>query len=66
MWLFSDIHYGFKSFHSIADLLTVVSGRIALAFNMSGATQAVALDISKAFIKVWHAGLIYRLKSWNF
>ena len=66
MQLFFDIHYGFKSFHSISDLLTVVSGRIALAFNRSGATQAAALDISKAFNKVWHASLVYRLKLWNF
>ena len=30
---------------STADLLTVVSDRIARAFNRSGATQAIALDI---------------------
>ena len=29
--------------------MTVVSDRIARAFDRSGATQAVALDISKAF-----------------
>ena len=49
--LFSDFQYGFRSF-SIADLLTVVSDRIARAFNRSGATRAVALDISKAFDRV--------------
>ena len=37
------------SSQSTADLLTVVSDRIARAFNRSGASQAVALDISKAF-----------------
>ena len=47
--LFSDFQYGFRSSRSIADLLTVVSDRIARAFNRSGATRAVALDISKAF-----------------
>ena len=31
----------------------------------SGATQAVALDISKAFDRVWHAGLLHRLKSYG-
>ena len=35
-----------------------MSVRIARAFNRSGATQAVALDISKAFERVWHAGLL--------
>ena len=34
---------------STADLLTVVSDRIATAFNRSGAIGAEALDISKAF-----------------
>ena len=46
--LFPDFQYGFRSSRSTADLLTVVSDRIAMAFNRFGATQAVALDISKA------------------
>ena len=50
--LSSDFQYGFRSSQSTADLLTVVSGRIARAFNSSGATQAVALDISKFFDRV--------------
>ena len=50
--LFSDYRIGFKSSRSTADLLTVVSDRIAIAFNRSGATPAVALDISKAFDRV--------------
>ena len=45
--LFSDFQYGFRSSRSTADLLTVVSDRIARAFNRSGATRAVALDIYK-------------------
>ena len=40
-----------------------MSDRITRAFNRSGATQAVALDISKAFDRVWHAGLLHKLKS---
>ena len=35
-----------------------MSDRIARALNRSRATRAVALDISKDFDKVWHAGLI--------
>ena len=38
-----------------------MSDRIARAFNRSGATRAVAHDISKAFDRVWHAGLLHRL-----
>ena len=56
--LFCDFQYGFRSSRSTADLLTVVSDRIARAFNRSGATRGVALDISKAFDRVSFAGLL--------
>ena len=59
--LFSDFQYGFRSSRSTADLLTVVSDRIARVFNRSGATRTVALDISKTFDRVWHAGLLHKL-----
>ena len=54
---FSDFQHGFRSSQSTADLLTDVSDRIARAFNRSGATQSVALDISKAFDRVWRCWL---------
>ena len=50
--LFSDFQYGFRSSRSSA-------------FNRLGATRAVALDISKAFVRVWHAGLLHKLKSYG-
>ena len=53
---------GLFSSRSTADLLTVLSDRIARAFNRSGATRAVVLDISKAFDRVWHAGLLHKFK----
>ena len=62
---FSDFQYGFRSSRSTADVLTVVSDRVARAFNRSGAARAVALDISKAFDRVWHAGLLHKLKSYE-
>ena len=63
--LFSDFQYGFRSSRSTADLLTVASDRITRAFNRSGPTRAVALDISKAFDRVWHAGLLHKHKSYR-
>ena len=63
--LFSDFHCDFRSSQSTANLLTVVSDRIVRAFNRSVATQAVALDISKVFGRVWHAGLLHKLKSYG-
>ena len=62
---FSDFQYGFRSSRSTVDLLTVLSDRIARVFNKSGTTQAEALDISEAFERVWHAGLLHKLKSYG-
>ena len=59
MW--SDFQYGFRS-----SLPTeVVSDKNARAFNSSGATRAVVLDISKAFDRVWYAGLPHSLTSYG-
>ena len=63
--LLSDFQYGFRSSRSTADLLTVVSDKIARAFNRSGATRAVGRDISKTFDRVWHAGLLHKLPSYG-
>ena len=43
----------------------VVPDSIAKAFNRSGATQAAALDISKAFNRLCHAGLLHKFKSYG-
>ena len=63
--LFSDFQYGFRSSQSTADLLTVVSDRIARAFSRCGATLTVALDISKVFDRVWQAGLLHKLRPYG-
>ena len=62
---FSDFQYSFRSSQLTADLLTLVSDRIARAFNKSGGTRVVALDISKVFGRVQHAGLLHKLKSYG-
>ena len=59
---FSDFRYGFRSSGSTADLLAVVSDRIASSFNRSGSNRAVPVDIYKAFNRVWHVGLLHKAK----
>ena len=63
--LFSDFQYDFRSFQSTADLLTVISARIARAFNRSGSTCVVALNISKVFNRILHASPFQKLKSYG-
>ena len=63
--LFSDSQYGFRSNRSTADLLTVITDRIYSTLNISGEARAVALDISKAFDKVWHVGLLRKLAAYG-
>ena len=58
---FSDFQYGFRSSRSTADLLIVVSDRIARALNRPGATQAVALDMFKLFGRFWYAVVLPKL-----
>ena len=67
MALFSDFQYRFRFSRSITNFLTVLSDRIARAFNRSGATRAVALDIYKAFdrdLPCWFSSKTQVL--WNF
>ena len=66
--LFSDFQYGFRSSRLIADFVTVLSDRIAMAsISLRVATRAVALYIySTSFDRVWHASLLHKGKSYGF
>ena len=48
--------------HQLQIFADLVSDRIVRAFNRSWAARAVALDISKAFNRVWHVFLLHKLK----
>ena len=63
--LLSDHQYSFRSGRSTADALTVLSERVYRSLNAWNETRAIALDISKAFDKVWHCGLLHKLKSYG-
>ena len=61
----SDFQYGSRSSRLTSDLLTILSDRIARVFNRSGATRAIALDLSKVLGRDFYAGLLPKLKSFE-
>ena len=64
--LLSDRQYGFRKGRSTGDLLAFLTESWSSSFRGFGETFAVALDISKAFDRVWHKSLISKLPSFGF
>ena len=62
--LITDRQSGFRKGDSTIKQLVSITHDIYLAFdyNPSKTVRAVFLDIAKAFDKVWHTGLIFKLK----
>ena len=60
--LISDNQSGFKPGDSCVNQLLSITHEIYQFFDDNVEVRAVFLDISKAFDKVWHKGLIYKLK----
>ena len=60
--LISDNQSGFKPGDSCVNQLVSITHEIYQSFDNNHEVRAVFLDISKAFNKVWHKGLIYKLK----
>ena len=63
--LLSDAQYGFRHARSTGDLLSYVTEHVSKILDKQGETASVALDISKAFDKVWHQGLLQKLTSYG-
>ena len=63
--LLNPCQSGFKENDSCINQLVSINHEIYSAFdcNPSLEVRGVFLDLSKAFDKVWHDGLIYKLKS---
>ena len=61
--LISSVQSGFRPGDSCIYQLISITSDIYRNFEKLDETRAVFLDISKAFDKVWHDGLIYKLKS---
>lgn len=63
--LSSNCHCGFRSFGWTKDLLRVLFDRIARLTVRSEAIQTTAIDISKAFGKLFHTGVLHKLKIYH-
>ena len=61
--IINDRQYGFRKQRSTGDLLTYVTQLWSSAIDRFGESTAVALDISKAFDRVWHPALLAKLNS---
>ncbi len=62
----SDRLYGFRKGRFTGDLLSFSTDSWSSSLTCFGETFAVALDISKAFDKVWHKSLLSKLPSYGF
>ena len=60
--LLSKLQSGFRPGDSCIYQLISITSRIFESFENYDKTRALFLDISKVFDKVWHDGLIRRLK----
>ena len=57
----SDHQYGFRKARSTSDLLSYAIHVWSSALESSGERRVISLDISKAFDRVWHKGLLAKL-----
>ena len=60
--LISQHQSGFKPRNSCINQLLSITHEIYQSFDEGFAVRSAFLDISKAFDKVWHDGLIFKLK----
>ena len=64
--LLSDHQYGFRKARSTGDLLSYLTHLWSSSLRNFGESYVVALDISKAFDRVWHKALLAKLPSYGF
>ena len=60
--LISPKQSGFRPGDSCINQLLSINHEILSAFDIGLEVRGLFLDVSKAFDKVWHAGLIYKLR----
>ena len=64
--LLSDHQYGFRMARSTGDLLSYLTDIWSSALRDFGESFIIALDISKAFDRVWHQALLAKLPAYGF
>jgi hypothetical protein len=60
--LIPNYHFGFRQRHSMIEQTYTIVQRINEALESKQYCSAAFLDITQAFNKVWHTGLLYKLK----
>ena len=63
--LLSDHQYGFRKATSTGDLLAYAVHVWSSALESCGESRVISLDISKAFDRVWHKGLLAKLPTFG-
>ena len=64
--LLSDHQYGFRKARSTGDLLSHLTHTWSSSLRNFGESFVAALDISKAFDRVWHKALLAKLPAYSF
>ena len=64
--LLSDHQHGFRKARSTGDLLSYLTHTWTSSLRNFGESFVVALDISKAFDRVWHKALLAKLPAYGF
>ena len=54
--------FGFRAKHGTVEQVNRITNEIRKAFDDKKYCSAIFLDVAQAFDKVWHAGLIYKIK----
>lgn len=63
--ILTKIQSGFRTQRSTTDNILFLTQKITESFNNKKNLIATFFDISKAFDKVWHQGLIYKMHKYN-
>ena len=64
--LLSDHQYSFRKVRSTGDLLSYLTHAWSSCLRNLGESFVIALDISKAFDRVWHKALLAKLPAYGF